>query len=471
MSMETVLDVRWGFSIIAPCMQKSDATYRSISRRQFAGAGVGLGAFLLPTAARGLEQPLPAARCRSVVVLLLEGGMSQLESWDPKPEAPAEIRGEFDSIPTANPDLVVGEHFTKLAKFANHFNIIRGVFAPNRRNDHSPGLHWVLTGYDNQLAGVNLENVNSHASMGAVISHQLGDRSPSGLMKFVSVPNRKQLGNRVNFCGALHLGSANEAFDTGPIPDRASDRFVVPTGLVLPQNVGLTRFERRQSLFNSLSQIQSAPDPQATNGFREFQTHAFDLLRGNRIRAAFDLNRETAATRRRFGNHYFGQRILMARRLVEAGVPYILVNLSKNNSWDAHANNFQSHRQKLPQLDEGVSALLSDLIDRGLLDETMVLMTGEMGRTPRINAKAGRDHWSRAWSVMMAGGGLTRGQVLGSTTADGSDPASRPVHLNDVLATVYHQLGIAPELTLTDKAGRPMRIQPEASPVSELLDT
>ena len=159
----------------------------------------------------------------------------------------------------------------------------------------------------------------------------------------------------------------------------------------------------------------------------------------------------------------------MARRLVEAGVTYVVVNLSKNNSWDAHANNFASHRQKLPQLDEAVSALLSDLIDRQLLDRTLVLMTGEMGRTPRINDKAGRDHWSRAWSIMMAGGGLTKGQVIGSTTSDGSDPASRPVHLNDVIATVYHQLGIASDMTVTDELGRPIRIQPEAAPISELL--
>lgn len=395
--------------------------------------------------------------------------MSQLESWDPKPDAPAEIRGEFDSIATANPDLRVGQHFTRLAKLANRFNVIRTVFAPNKRNDHSPGLHWVLTGYDNQSAGVNLVNVNSHPSVGSVVSHQLGNSGSTGLMNFVTIPSRKQLGNRVNFSRALHLGSAHEPFDTGPLPDTATGEYDVPTGLVLPQDMESSRFAGRRNLLSTLRHSQRAFDADATGSLKGFQEYAFDLLLGSRGQEAFDLNREPEATRRRYGDHYFGQRVLMARRLIEAGVNYVVVNLSRNNSWDAHANNFASHRQKLPDLDEAVSALMSDLIDRGLLDETLILMTGEMGRTPRINAKAGRDHWSRTWSLMMAGGGLTQGQVIGTTSSDGSDPASRPVHLNDVIATVYHQLRIDPDLTLTDNLGRPIRIQPDASPIPELL--
>jgi uncharacterized protein (DUF1501 family) len=449
--------------------QNTDLRNGQFSRRQFAGAGIGLGAFLLPQSTHRAQASPVDSPCKAVVVLLLEGGMSHFESWDPKPEAPAEIRGEFDAIATANPDLNVGEHFTRLARLANEYNVVRSVFAPNKRNDHSPGLHWVLTGYDNQAAGVSLVKANTHASMGAVAAHQRGDRSPAGLMNFVAVPDRKQLGGRVNFNHALHLGSANEAFDTGAIPDQATGKYAVPTGLVLPQSVELSRFKDRRALLDALNRTQRVVDTQATDSIGGFQAYACDLLLGSRGQTAFDLNLESAATRRRYGDHYFGQRILMARRLIEAGVTYVVVNLSKNNSWDAHKNNFVSHRQKLPQLDEAVSALLTDLIDRGLLDETLVLMTGEMGRTPRINGNAGRDHWSRAWSVMMAGGGLTRGQVLGSTTTDGSDPASRPVHLNEVLATVYHQLGIDPDMTVSDELGRPIRIQPESSPVEELL--
>lgn len=442
--------------------------HRHVTRRQFAGAGIGLGAFLLPDSGWQAEASTANPPCRLVVVLLLEGGMSQFESWDPKPDAPAEIRGEFDVISTANPDLIVGQHFTRLAGLANHFNVVRSVYAPNKRNDHSPGLHWVLTGYDNQAAGVGLGKVNTHPSIGSVVAHQRGQHSSTGLMNFVAVPDRKQLGRRVNFNHALHLGSANEAFDTGTIPDEADGRYAIPTGLVLPQSVELSRFRNRRALLDSLNQVQRSVDATAAGSVEGFQAYACDLLLGNRGQSAFDLNQESAATRLRYGNHYFGQRILMARRLIEAGVTYVVVNLSKNNSWDAHRNNFGSHRQKLPQLDEAVSALLTDLLDRGLLDQTLVLMTGEMGRTPRINSNAGRDHWSRAWSVMMAGGGLTSGQVLGSTSPDGSDPASRPVHFNDLLATIYHQLRIDPDLTIADELGRPIRIQPESTPVMEL---
>ena len=362
-------------------MQSPGLTSHCLSRRQFAGAGVGLGAFMLPTTGGGAESPSASAPCKSVIVLLLEGGMSHFESWDPKPNAPAEIRGEFDSIGTANPDLIVGEHLSRLAPLADEFNIVRSVFALNRRNDHSPGLHWVLTGYDNQSAGVSLVNVNSHPSVGAVVSHQVGDSASSGLMNFVAVPGRKQLGSRVNFNRALHLGSAHEAFDSGPIPETADGKYHIPTGLVLPQHVQRSRFDRRRTLLDSLSQTQRVLDSKATGSLNGFQAYAFDLLLGKRGRAAFDLNQEPTTARRRYGNHYFGQRILMARRLIEAGVTYVVVNLSKNNSWDAHANNFASHRQKLPQLDEAVSALLTDLIDRHLLDQTLVLMTGEMGRT------------------------------------------------------------------------------------------
>lgn len=440
-----------------------------ISRRQFTGAGIGLGAFMLPQMAGGGAAAKADPPCKSVVVLLLEGGMSHLESWDPKPDAPAEIRGEFDSISTANPQLRVGQHFHRLARLANHYNVIRSVYAPNQRNDHSPGLHWVLTGYDNQAAGVSLVKVNTHPSIGSVVAHQRGQRTPSGLMSFVAVPDRKQLGGRVNYNHALHLGHANEAFDTGPIPDSATGNYQVPTGLVLPQSLDLTRFRNRRTLLESLDSSRRAMDTGTTDGLTGFQSHAFDLLLGNRGQAAFDINQEPESVRRRYGSHYFGQRVLMARRLIEAGVTYVVVNLSKNNSWDDHKSNFTRHAQKLPQLDECVSALLTDLLERGLLDQTLVLMTGEMGRTPRINTNAGRDHWSRAWSVMMAGGGLTQGQVVGSTTTDASDPASRPVHLNEVLATVYHQLRIDPDLTVRDELGRPIRVQPESHFLSELV--
>ena len=442
-----------------------------ISRRQFAGAGAGLGAFLLPIRSDAHREAVPRRKCKQVVMVLLEGGMSHLDSWDPKPEAPSGIRGSFDSIQSANPELRVGEHLPGLAALAGQFNVVRSVYSPNLRNNHSPGLHWVLTGYDNQAASVGGVKVNTHPSIGSVVAmHGRREGRPETL-GFVAVPDRKQLGGRVNYNHALHLGHANEAFDTGPIPDNASGRYVVPAGLVLPQSLDMNRFRSRRQLLGALERTRRSFDAAAASGLAGYQSHAFDLLLGNRGQAAFDINLESESVRRRYGDHYFGQRILMARRLIEAGVSYVLVNLSKNNSWDAHKKNFRSHAEKLPRLDQAMSALLTDLRDHGLLDQTLVLMTGEMGRTPQINKNNGRDHWSRAWSAMIAGGGLTQGQVLGSTSTDGADPASRPVHINELLATVYHQLGIDPDLAVIDQQGRPIRIQPETHAVHELTGT
>jgi hypothetical protein len=197
---------------------------------------------------------------------------------------------------------------------------------------------------------------------------------------------------------------------------------------------------------------------------------ALQLLTSQRLRDAFDLTREPAALRDSYGDHPLGQGLLLARRLVEAGATYVLVNLSRSNDWDTHAKNFVLLKDKLlPPLDHGAAALLRDLDQRGLLDEVLVLIAGEMGRTPLVNAAAGRDHWTSAYSVFLAGGGLTRGQVLGSTTPDGRYPGSRPVTVPEILATVYHRLGVDPNTLLTDAQGRPLPILPETRPLAELL--
>lgn len=422
---------------------------------------------MLPRAARG-EGALPR-RCRSVIVLLLEGGMSQFESWDPKPDAPAEIRGSFDSIGTNNPDLVVGEHMPRLAQQADLYNIVRSVYADNQRNDHSPGLHWVLTGHDNQAAGVSLMKDNKEASVGSVVAHQRGGLTADGLPNFVAIPNAKQLGGRTNFNQALHLGAGCEAFASGAVPAQADGKYVVPAGLCLPQDISAVRLSDRRRLLRSIDQAERGLERLADRGLSRFQEQAYDLLLGAGGRRAFDINDEPPAVRERYGDTTMGQGTLLARRLVEAGVNYVVVNLSKNNSWDSHSNNFERHKKMLPQMDQAASALLADLADRGLLDDVLVLMLGEMGRTPRINKNSGRDHWTHAWSVMMAGGGLTSGQVLGSTTRHGEQPAARPVHLQEILGTVYHQLGIDPELMLPDRFGRPVRILPEAQPIHEII--
>jgi hypothetical protein len=447
---------------------------RQITRRGFLRSGVALGALALPTRVQAAGATPGAAlprRARGVIVLLLEGGMSQFETWDPKPLAPVEYRGSFGQIQTTNPELTIGEHTPLLARHAQLYNVVRSVYMDNARRDHSPGLHWVLTGYDNQAVGVELSKENSYSSVGTVIAHEIGSVTRAGLPNFVAIPNRTQLGGRVNFNKALHLGAACEAFDAGMIPGSAHDTYMIPAGLAIPQGMDLDRLQDRRALLSVFDRLRRQHDAQASGeSLGAYQAHAFDLLLGQGSREAFNLNAEPRAIRELYGHSTMGQGTLLARRLIEAGVGYVLVNYSKDNSWDTHGDNFNRLKNELlPPMDQAVSALLVDLDQRGLLDEVLVLVTGEMGRTPAINRNAGRDHWPDVFSLLVAGGGLTRGQVVGSSTDNGERPASRPTHFQEILATIYRQLGIDPNLVISDAQGRPFRILPPASPVRELI--
>lgn len=445
------------------------------SRRHFLHSGLGFAVAAFPKL--GNVQGAPAGpaeakqlppRAKSVILLLLEGGMSHLDTWDPKPAAPREVRGPFVTIQTRNPSLVIGEHMPLLAQQAHLYSVVRSVHSAARC--HSPGLHWLLTGYDNPAASINGELQNKVPSVGSIVSHEIGGRTPSGLPPFVAIPNRNQLGGRVNYNGAAFLGAAHEAFDSGAIPAQADAKYVLPTGLILPREVEPLRLADRRRLLSEFDRLQQ--DREHANRMQRLDGHqhqAFDLLLGKRGQAAFDINQESPTTRQLYGDHEMGQGTLLARRLVEAGVAFVVVNYSRNNSWDTHEKNFERlQKSLLPPADRAASALLIDLEQRGLLDETLVLMVGEMGRTPVINAAAGRDHWPDAYSALIAGGGLARGRVLGSTTAGGEKPATRPVHVDELLATVYRQLGINSGLILHDLQNRPFAILPEAHPVAEL---
>ena len=448
-----------------------------ISRRRFLGRHLTLGVAGvansgLPGGADGRPQiTRPAAPAKSVIVLLQEGGMSQLESWDPKPHAPAEIRGSFSAIPTTLPAFHIGEHMPRLARQTGLFNVVRSVYMDNIRRDHSPGLHWVLTGFDNQAAGVGLEKVNRFPSVGSVVAHQLGTTTPAGIPNFVAIPNAKQLGNRVRYTGPVHLGAACAAFDSGAIPTTVVGRYHIPAGLTLPVDVSTARLRGRRQLLSTFATSRAGSSQlTATDDFKAFREKSFALLAGQRGQQAFDLNREPRSVREMYGASAMGQGTLLARRLVEAGVTYVLVNYSKNNSWDTHTNNFAKLKDTLlPPMDQAASALLVDLEQRGMLDEVLVLMMGEMGRTPTINKESGRDHWPDVFSLMIAGGGLTRGQVLGSSTGHSKTPRDRPVHYHELLATLYYQLGIDPQQMIADGQDRPVRIMPDAEPVRELL--
>jgi hypothetical protein len=447
---------------------KSNVTRRAavLSRRSL--LGFSLGAFCLPRVVTAAVTPPPA---RGVILVVLDGGMSQLETWDPKPAAPPEIRGEFGTIETSVPGLRIGEHTPLMALELHRGNIIRSVHC-DARNDHSPGLHLLLTGYENVAAGVALERSNlRHPSVGSVLARQLGVADAHGVPRFITLPRSGQLSGQVNYNGPSFLGAAYEAFETGEPPRTSQQPLKIPPGLVLPLEMPAARLRDRMALATIFNRTLSDLDRSASTGVIDAHyQRAVQVLTGRRMQEAFEIERESSALRSSYGDHPLGQGLLLARRLIEAGVTYIVVNAGREASWDTHANNFKSLKDVLlPPMDRGVSALLRDLDERGLLDEVLVLVAGEMGRTPIVNSAAGRDHWTTAYSIFMAGGGLTRGQVLGSTTPDAHYPANRPVTVHEIVATVYNQLGVDPGTLLVDALGQPIRILPEGRPLAELI--
>ena len=244
----------------------------------------------------------------------------------------------------------------------------------------------------------------------------------------------------------------------------------MPPNLTLSTSVDLSRFDHQLTLLRRLDRLPRALDATGVmDGMDQFNRQAFEMLTHDVTRSAFDLSREPTALRERCGNTRVGQQAILARRLAEAGVPFTLVNFSINQEWDTHTNNFKTLKTtRLPNLDRAVSTLLDDLFERGLLETTLVAVITEFGRTPKINKTAGRDHWSDVFSIMMAGGGLNSGQVIGTSNSRGEVPQDRPVHINDVLATIYHQLGMSTD-TIHYDHGRPVPVLYQGDPIAELI--
>jgi hypothetical protein len=429
-----------------------------------------LGAFLLPQAAGAAGTTAPSRQARGTIFIVLEGGMSHLDTWDPKPNAPAEVRGEFGTIATIVPGLRIGEHMPCLARQAHRCNLIRSVHC-DARNDHSPGLHLLLTGWENTNAGVALETTNKiHPCQGSIIARTLGSTSPAGVPRFAALPGTRQISGQVRYAGPVFLGSSCEAFETGAAPASAHLPMQLPPSLGLARDLPLDRLNDRQALRQALDRVKATSDQAAVaSPLDEHHQRAMHILTGQRMAVALDIQREPVALRERYGNHRVGQSLLLARRLVECGVSYVLVDPYGNNDWDTHEQNFRGHKALLPPMDQAVAALLDDMDQRGLLDEVVVVLASEMGRAPRVSGNAGRDHWTYAYSVMITGGGLTRGQVLGETTGKGEWPGRRPVTVPEILATVYDQLGIDPNTILYDEQRRPLAILPEPRPIRELI--
>ena len=430
-----------------------------INRRQALriGASGFIGGLTLPrllemqaTAATG-EQP----RARSCIFIFLEGGPSTIDMWDLKPDAPVEVRGPYRPIQTNVPGTLVGEHCHRSARVADKFTILRTH--SHNDNGHTTGYHYLMTGYRPNFAdGTNSRiPVNElYPSLGSIVSRELGPRA--NMPPYINLPHPMTSGGP-GFYGAEHAPFVIEA---DPVQPDFEVRDLRPD-----ERTSQSRMERRQRALAAL-ESRSVPSGQAAT-MSTYYRMARDLVASPTARRAFDLRSETDALRAAYGHTSLGQSALLARRLVEAGCRFIGVD---HAGWDTHFSCFPSlERDLIPQADQAFSALVTDLHDRGLLDSTLVVMMGEMGRTPRVNAQAGRDHWSQAQSVLFAGGGIRPGRVIGATDRNAAFPTSDPVGVADLLRTIFHLMGIDCDRTYHTPLGRPVPIVSGGRIVRELL--
>ncbi|MCE9530069.1 MAG: DUF1501 domain-containing protein [Planctomycetes bacterium] len=449
-----------------------------LTRRELLAAGTLAMAGFLQASETSPQPTRTFGKAKSVILLDLFGGPSHIDSFDPKPDAPPEIRGEFSSIPTSIPGIRFTEHVPQLAKRLQDFCLIRTL--SHGYNSHNP--YAVMTGF---TGGSDRENYyakpTDHPGMGAVCQY-FGVGRKKDLPGYVCLPAFPGYSQGLRRAGPYggYLGSQyNPMFSTcdptwAKEVDGARDFYdhtLVPLGSPqLPRLTGdltIDALDQRRSL---LEQIDLASRGTVLEKQR---AQAFDILTSNRARRAFDIDLETPALRDRYGRDLFGSSTLMARRLVEAGCGFVMVHTEAkgNGHWDTHANNFNMMKAwLLPYLDRAVSALLDDLDARGLLDTTLVVVCGDMGRSPKVNAKAGRDHWPKAGFCLMFGGGIKPGVVHGTTDSQAAAPKDHPVSPGDICATVYHLLGVDPENTVPDAFGRPTHISHGGSPIRQILN-
>ena len=362
------------------------------------------------------------------------------------------------------------EHLPLLSARAHKLNVLRSVYVDSP--SHPVAIHMTLTGWDMPGADVAGKNRNStHPSIGSWVARLRGENRP-GLPPYVAIPHDGQLGVRVRYATAGLLGAAYEPVFSGLPPETAAGRYEPPRDLRLDSSLNTSRLGDRFSLLRALENRPAWARDLAS--LDSYHRQAYEMLAADAAGSAFDLGREPLPMRERYGDHLWGQQTILARRLAESGVPFTLVNLTLNQvhgqDWDTHVNNFGPMRDTvLPPMDRAVSTLLDDLDERGLLDTTLVAIFGEFGRTPQINAQGGRDHWEKVCSVILTGGGLKRGMVLGSSTRAGDLPLDRPIHFNDVLATIYHQLGVPLHEEFYDKLNRTFPVLAAGQPIAELL--
>lgn len=424
------------------------------------GLGLGLGG-LHPSLLQAAPVRLPV-RAKRCIFIFMWGGPSQLDTFDLKPDAPAEVRGEFRPISTAVPGIQICEHFTKLSRLTDRLSIIRSLTHDDPA--HLSSGHATLTGNPAPILKSDAAPPSDKDSphLGSLLSHLRPNTD--GIPSFVAMPwkafHPAAPGGEAPGQHGGWLGSAYNGVLLQGDPNHPDWR---PQGLSLPADISLERLESRRHLLKMLESQRVAFERTAASGtLTAQQLQAAEMLSSAKVQQAFDLNQESAETRERYGRNIHGQCVLMARRLIEHGVQMVSVNWHNDgqNFWDTHGNNFQRLKNDLiPPADMALSALIEDLESRGLLDETLIAWVGEFGRKPQITAQnAGREHWPYCYSGILAGGGIRKGTVYGESDRHAAYPSRDPVSPQDFAATIMHQMGIDPDATLLDRENRPHRL-------------
>jgi hypothetical protein len=393
------------------------------------------------------QSAVSKARAQSVINIFMPGGIAAQESFDPKLLAPIEYRGPLDKVKTKIDGVYFSEHLKQTAEIANKICVVRAM--THGEADHDRGTHNMFTGWRPSPAV-------QYPSIGSIVSHELGSRN--NLPPYVCIPSQPN-----TFAGTGYLGSAYGPFSLGADP--ANNGFKV-RDLNLPAGVDEKHFARRREMRAVVDEHFSALEKSdALDGMDSFYQRAYAMISSDKARAAFDLNQEAKELRDEYGRNAAGQRMLLARRLVESGVRFVSLTYG---GWDHHDNIRNGFANQMPNFDKAFAALIRDLDKKGMLDSTLVLLTTEFGRSPKINGTAGRDHYPKVFSIVMAGGGIKKGCVYGATDPTGSEPDSEPLNVQDYAATIYHLLGIDYEKNLM-AGSRPVKIVKDGEIVKGLL--
>ncbi len=419
--------------------------------------GLGFTDILRLRANAAPSAPKASGKQVNCIMIWLDGGPSHYETFDPKPDAPSEIRGDFKSIPTSVPGTHFSEAVPHLAKAADKVTVVRSIC--HRDPNHGGGNHYMMTGAPTPVPVACGAFVTFHPSFGSVVSWQRGQRD--GIPPYISIPEVSRSGGP-NFLGGKHAPFVIDGYPNSP-------SFKV-RDVVLPPDISEGRAASRRELRATLDRMQRYTDKVAEDpavSFDEYYQQGVQLVLSPKAQAAFDIHREADKVRDAYGRNDFAQRLLLARRLVEVGVSWVTVYYG---GWDHHTKLFEAYKgDHVKRMDAGVAALINDLHERGLLDSTLVVLLGEFGRTPKVNKDAGRDHWPHAMSVLMAGGGIPGGQVVGATDAKGYHAAEKVYKPEDFAASLYTKMGIDPNQALHTNTGRPVQLVNNGRMIRELF--